>query len=148
MIARRGVMRLLAGAPFVSKLAGEQAALVLSQGVQYNPPSSGGGLLSGGEPVSQSADEVMPPDAKRAILKAALNVKDVRDRYDSILYERYRHIERLDWDLAANKSYSLSAKIAYQRQRMVAREREEDIAMTPWQRGNQFITNLLQGRLR
>lgn len=149
MIGRRSVMRLLAGAPFVGKLAGENAALALMQAPLAQPPRPMGFLQSTGasaaSPVEGNQAQVMTPAVRRAIFKAALGIKDVNAEYEAILYARNRRVLVLDSDLAVNKSYSLAAKICYQRQRNVAIDRRDDTEIGTWERANQFALKVLSG---
>lgn len=52
----------------------------------------------------------------------ALGNKALKSKLESLYYERERVISRIDPDIACHRSISLSAKIAYQRERNVQRE--------------------------
>lgn len=149
MIGRRSVMRLLAGAPFVGKLAAENAALALMQPIPAAPPMASRGLMQGMQDVGQAPTNPALPmvtqEMRRTIFKAALGIKDVNAEYDSLLYTRNRMVLYLDPDLAANKSYSLAAKIVYQRQRNVAVDRRDDTEAGTWERVEKFTAKVLSG---
>jgi hypothetical protein len=75
--------------------------------------------------------------------KLALNFPDIRAEYESVLYDAYRNVYRLDPDLAIKKSFSLSAKITYQRQRNVASAmREQTTGYFRWMQVDQFWADI------
>ena len=64
-------------------------------------------------------------EQERAITLAFEN-KEMRDELESILFQQYKMVHYLEPDLAyANHSYSMAAKITYQRQRNVNRQMSE-----------------------
>ncbi len=67
-----------------------------------------------------------------AQFKAALLF--ARKEIESLFYEEHKHVFRLDPDLANMKSFSLAAKIVYQRQRNVAHTIENYGGPSAWKR--------------
>lgn len=65
--------------------------------------------------------------AQREAIEWALKEPSHRAKLESILYEENRNIFSIDPDLALNNSYSMMAKIAYQRQRNVERALREAV---------------------
>lgn len=92
-----------------------------------------GGGGSYGQPFGEST-KAMGFDA-RATLRKLLESPALRDEYSSLMFARHRRVGALDLDLANKRSFSLAAKVTFQRQRNVEREIEEDAAeLPPWQR--------------
>lgn len=136
---RRRFFGLMGGGAIAGKVAAEQAAKQLA-GFGYGgsvPPSVGlSSSLGIGSmadkacaaqaiPVNGLGDYEILRKARDAALRAALGNRTMRGEIESILYERCRHVYTIEPDLAGLRSYSLMAKITYQRQRMVERELEE-----------------------
>jgi hypothetical protein len=71
-------------------------------------------------------------DTPRA-LKKLWQVPALRDEYESLMFERNQRVGYIDLDLATKRSFSLAAKVAYQRQRNVARDIADD--MVTWEEG-------------
>lgn len=111
---RRGFLHALSRAPAVgvaARAAIEQEAAGLVRV----------GMLGGAVPASsgppdypQAAEEPTPDQIRHALLSPF-----VRRQVESILYEEQRHVGTIDPDIAVLRSFSLSAKIAFQRQRNV-----------------------------
>lgn len=62
----------------------------------------------------------------RKTLRHLLTNPVLRDEYVSAMFVRNRHVGTLDLDLANKVSFSLAAKVTFQRQRNVARQIDED----------------------
>lgn len=85
---------------------------------------------------------------RETTLRAALAIPASRAEIESILYEDQRMVWNLDPDLAVLRSISLSAKIAYQRQRNVARQLENALLdQSPYQRIREWGENVLKNAL-
>jgi hypothetical protein len=69
------------------------------------------------------------------LLRKALETPEKRVELESILYTQFRNIHWLDPDLAYNRSFSMAAKLCYQRQRLVQREINDSVEeKAPWHR--------------
>lgn len=125
---RRLFIQALSRSPVVAAIAGkaitERAAIDLA-GISTgftgsngdHPQGSAGGLK--GE--SNIGDSEPSPQQWKLLLQNKL----VRTQVESIFYEDYRIIRRIDPDLAVLRSLSLNAKVTFQRQRIVARQLEQ-----------------------
>src|SRR5690606_32050285 len=111
---RRGFLKLMAAAPLAKHAVEEEATRALTgigstghmhvaRGVA---PSLGGGVIQHGD-----------------VAKALLN-STFRAELESIAYATNKQVNFLDVDLATKKSFSLAAKVTFQRQRNVQREIE------------------------
>lgn len=133
MLGRRKFLALMgmapAAAPLVAKAALEKEAATYA-GIK--------GLNDLAAPMPESPVSGAPEKASR-VLRTILSDKKMRDEFESLTYESYRHISALDPDIACLRSYSLAAKIAFQRQRNVARSINNDLHGWPWQRLNGFL---------
>lgn len=68
------------------------------------------------------------------LIRKALDTPERRAELEAILYEEHRSVHNLDPDLAANRSFSLAAKVCYQRQRNVQRAIEYTVKEnSPWE---------------
>jgi hypothetical protein len=137
MMARRSALRALVALPFAGKAAAERAAASLS-GIRdglgaagiYNEPQT-----SVGHPATASRE------ATNAQITRALLDPKTRQEIESILFQQeYRSVSVIDADIAVHRSFSLSAKIAFQRQRNVERHLEGMSADSPWRQ----VQNALQ----
>lgn len=114
-LARRGFLKLLPATPFAVRTAAEETARTISKievsGVGQDNSIGARGLpstcLSSTDP---SADQ----------WRTALRNLGLREQIESLIYENNRFVNRIDPDIAVLRSYSLNAKIAFQRQRNVA----------------------------
>ncbi len=109
---RRRMLTLLAGVPVVGPLASkmvqdEKMAALIS-------PREAQGLLQGVQPTMPGNVEAEPER-----FKWAMNFPWFKAAQESLLYEENKHVWALDPDLAAMKSFSMNAKICFQRQRNV-----------------------------
>lgn len=143
-LTRRGLFRSAPGAAIAAKVAGDQAirSIVADSAAPVNhlrdivrdipnqgPPA--GSSQAGSAGVESLIDwRKMRDDA---VLKA-LDSPARRAEVEAILYEQYRYIGRVDYDIAVCRSFSYAAQIAYQRQRMVEQEIRDTVReQTPWQ---------------
>lgn len=116
---RRGFLSALARTPVVGALAGKMLAddaMAKLAGVQLS------GMTSGAAPLGSysTGPDPTPKDWARGLRDAA-----TRKRVEAMIYELERAVYQLDPDLVAKRSFSLNAKIVFQRQRNVARRLAE-----------------------
>lgn len=116
---RRGFLSALARTPVVGALAGKMLAddaMAKLAGVQLS------GMTSGAAPLGSysTGPDPTPKDWARGLRDAA-----TRKRVEAMMYELERAVYQLDPDLVAKRSFSLNAKIVFQRQRNVARRLAE-----------------------
>jgi hypothetical protein len=118
------------------QLAGIGAGLSYNTGVFTQPMAAQGqaGQLLGFQKLRQEA------------FKRAVALPQWRGEIESILYQQYRQIGNIDPDIAVMRSFSLSAKIAFQRQRVVARALKHDVMEEPtcWQQMSQWTERVLE----
>lgn len=118
---RRGFLSALARTPVVGALAGKMLAddaMAKLAGVQLSGMTSGAAPLAVGN--GPSGPDPTPKDWARGLRDAA-----TRRRVEAMIYELERAVYQLDPDLVAKQSFSLNAKIVFQRQRNVARRLAE-----------------------
>lgn len=84
--------------------------------------------------ISQSTED---PTAEQYNL--AFQVPGVRDELRSLFFEYERDVGSIDWDLASKKSFSLAAKITYQRQRNVERAIAKARGKQTWKLIDQLV---------
>lgn len=130
---RRGFLQVLGGTALAGrKVAEETARKLIGVHIGSGTPliqSLGNTLKEEGfaGPIAQSGTDhhrgiVDWQRLRNKAVEAALADKQQRRELESILYRRYRNVYQLDPDLACNKSFSMAAKLAYQRQRLVENE--------------------------
>jgi hypothetical protein len=132
---RRRFFGLMAAAPVAARTVAESAAADLSR-VRVSGLVDGGAIASGGSfggPVTNS-----PMVDPRAMLKRALLDPNKRAEIESMLFERNQAVGAIDSDLACYRSFSLNAKIAFQRQRNVQRALQEELGEATWQRWHEL----------
>ncbi len=135
---RRGFLGALARAPVVGAIAGkalrDEAAAKLA-GVSLS------GLNGGGpEPPFSTIGSEPSPSQWQSLLRDFSK----RSQIEAMLYEMNRGVYSLDPDLAVNRSFSLAAKIVYQRQHNVARRIEELQNEHPWRRLNNMVCSWIK----
>lgn len=128
---RRGFLGALSAAPLLSRKAAEDAAAQLS-GLK----NTGLGHVDFRAPVG--VQEPTREQYKRALLNPL-----TRDLVRGMILEQERQVYILDHDLAGYKSFSLAAKICYQRQRNVERRMKEISQDYVWERINNLIFKTL-----
>lgn len=64
-------------------------------------------------------------DHESKMIAQALKMPGLRSQIESLFYENNRCVSRIDPDIAVLRSFSLNAKIAFQRQRNVASDMEQ-----------------------
>lgn len=123
--SRRRILSFIGAAPLGGLVSAESAAVKLS----------GLAMLPNGK-ADPSPDTV---DATADQCAAAMRNKLLRRQIESMLYEQEKRVCCIDPDIAVMRSFSLSAKVTFQRQRNVEK-RMEDMALDyPWRRLNRFI---------
>lgn len=118
---RRRFLQVIGLAPVAGPLAAKAAAdktIAEAAGVGLSGLGAPFGFL--GNP---SYGEPQPsPGLKHLDFRVAMRIPAVRRQIEEAMYEQERVVLRIDPDLAALRSFSLNAKITFQRQRNVARE--------------------------
>ena len=117
-INRRGFLGSMTQAPLAAKIATEGQVAEL-MGVRVD------GLKGGTHPPGNASGDSTPDQWARAFRTALF-----KDTARSMLYEMEHTIWALDVDLASKRSFSMAAKLTFQRQRNVER-RLELIQKTP-----------------
>ena len=112
MISRRKVAKMLGMAPVA--LGASQS---IGETTSWATPAVGGWESTPSIPSGRVHEPLM---TKEAAMRLILNRKGVRNEFESALYESHYHVQRIDPDLAALKSFSQMAKVTFQRQRLVA----------------------------
>lgn len=124
---RRGLLRSLAALP--------AALSVVSQRVGVD--------LGGPIPTARGMPAEAPPPTYNGRWQEVIRSSLVaRAEYESLLYERFRTIGYIDPDLAVYRSFSLAAKICFQRQREVQRALAEADEADVWSRIHRFMNSL------
>jgi hypothetical protein len=142
-IGRRAFLQRLGigavAAPAAAKQVMDKAAADLA-GVHIN--GAGAGLASAlyGNPASDTGPTGQQYDPRKA-LRNLLADEAARAEYTSAMYARNRNVSYIDLDLATKRSFSLAAKVAYQRQRNVARQIDEESSDDGplWQRPENMV---------
>lgn len=105
---RRRFFALAGSAPIAAKVAADKAVADLS-GIAH-----GGSGLAFGNPTASA--EITQDQFRLAFLNPLM-----RSAIESSLYEQEKWVGHIDVDLASYRSFSMAAKIAFQRQRNVQR---------------------------
>lgn len=128
MASRRKFLGMLSTSPIAAKTAADEAI----------------GKLSGISPSVGYANQAPRlAETQRWECITALKNTLLRDQITRMLYEQHKWVSYIDPDLAAYKSFSLNAKITFQRQRNVQKELDQMQYGWVWER----ITNLIKGKL-
>lgn len=131
---RRRLLSALVALPVAGKAAAEAAVAELSQ-VRLPTTAPLGGSYG-----IESASIGEPTKEQYRFL---LSQPEVRKFVESTVFESERHISSIDPDLACMRSFSLNAKIAFQRQRNVERQIERMQSDYPWTRMNRYLLSLV-----
>ena len=131
VLARRSFLRVLAATPLATKSMSEKATakavgINIDEIGQYGSPIQG---TVGGVSTSQ--------------YKYALSNKTIKELYESQLYQANKSVSYSDIDLANKRSFSLAAKITFQRQRNVERELDNVQNGYPWAKLQNIITRFI-----
>lgn len=115
---RRSFLKMLGLSPLAAKAAVESEQMHQAGITQVGQYPTATNLPPG---------ETVDPSIIRALMDAAF-----RAEWESALYQQNRSVYFLDHDLANKRSFSLAAKIAFQRQRNVERQMAESCGISPW----------------
>lgn len=129
-LARRGFLRMMPTAAIAVRSTAEGIARDLSK-VEI----AGLGNNSYGMSVKSQ------PGQTEAFVRA-LNMPGLRSQLESYYFESNKTVNRIDPDLAVLRSFSLNAKIAFQRQRNVAAELEQR-ALGGWDYWSRRLNKIL-----
>lgn len=114
-LARRGFLRFLPAVPFAAHSAADQIGRELA-GIEIS------GLARGGYGSPKGSETSAAMEVTTAQISAACKIPGLRKQIESLAFEGNRYVSRIDPDLAVLRSFSLNAKVTFQRQRNVARE--------------------------
>jgi hypothetical protein len=122
---RRAFLQFLGMAPVAGPIAAKGALEAVQAGmagVATAPFGPSGGVAA--EPTGY------PPNGidETAMLRQAYKLPGLRDELTSLIYQEHRRVGFLDPDIANKRSFSLAAKITFQRQREVERGIEARLA--------------------
>jgi hypothetical protein len=113
---RRRVLSMLG----MGAAAGAAAPLSLVQKQMVESAAIGlGGIQAGPSGNNSGGIGQAPAAASPATWRLAMADPDLRAEIRSLLFEQHRFVDRLDPDLAGMRSFSLAAKLCFQRQRNV-----------------------------
>lgn len=137
-LGRRKFLSFLGAAPVAAKLAAEELAGITSFGNHAANGSALAGLVRSDAIAAPSASPdlfyTLALDKKKNLFKLALQNPTIRAELEGLAYEEARHVAHIDHDLASKRSFSLAAKITFQRQRDVERHMRYACADQPWQK--------------
>lgn len=139
VLARRGFLQTLMAAPFAARAAAAEAAALAGVSTSGLMP---GGLADTPQQPTGNYPEATPANMYADVAKALGNPA-ARADIESLVFERGRHVAAIDPDLAVYRSFSLNAKIAFQRQRNVALELESMQGNYIWRRLDERISRAL-----
>lgn len=137
---RRSILKLLGAAPVAAPLAAKAASdAAISEMTKLN--ATGLGASNGPSSMGRLTDT-----ASHA--RAMLKLPKIKDQLITLIYEEERNIYCLDVDIANKHSFSLAAKITFQRQRNVNRrlkllQEEENV----YNRIDRLIQKFAEGKL-
>ena len=127
MIKRREFLGLMSTSPLFAKKATEDMSMKLSKiKAEY-------GSQSISHQVSVNRSTTVREELNADHYKMAMSFPIAREKIREQLFAQNQKIYSIDNDLASKRSFSLAAKICYQRQRDVeARLREMEMGSDPW----------------
>lgn len=115
---RRSLMGMIAGAPFAGKAVADQ--FVSGGAIPPDPDKSGMGSTLGMN-AAQQEPRMNRSSAMRLIFGDKQALAEIREE----LFAEYRFVPSIDPDILEMKSWSIMAKVTFQRQRNVARAMAE-----------------------
>ncbi len=136
-LARRGFLRSMAAIPAAAAQAQAALAETMSMASKIatsspdQPPPSGGGIPMGHN------------DPSTEQIRMLLKLPAARAQIESQTFQSYRHVSALDPDLANKRSFSLAAKVTFQRQRNVAAQMDALVGDYHWRRVDGLVSRLL-----
>lgn len=113
---RRRMLSIIAGVPIVGPLATKLALdqqTMLTTGIAQSVGQTSWGMY--GQPQGGQTPNISRP----LNYPAMFNVPWFKSEVESVFYEEHRRVSFIDHDIACLRSLSMSAKIAFQRQRNV-----------------------------
>ena len=127
MLSRRTIMRAIGLAPaaLVTKEALDLKSVKLTTMV---------GLAGDLSPVSSGHYNNSITAADRGLFRLKLAMPDFRAHLESVLYEQERIVAGIDYDIASKRSFSVAAKVTFQRQRNVERRLQAGSWGSSWER--------------
>lgn len=153
---RRRFLSMLGAAPLAGKAVADQAL----SGIATAGNMGDGGFGPAPNHLSQmlGAEALYPPQniapspfdlkQRNSLLKKALKIPALRGEIESLLYEENHAVGYLDHDLAQKRSFSLAAKVTFQRQRNVQRQLQYGIVdESPWRRAERWGTEVVKKML-
>lgn len=129
--SRRNILALIGATPLAAREALETKAMSLAGVAGPEAPTPPYGM-----PAASS-------DPTKQQIISALRIPSVREEMRSLLFEEHQRVGYLDHDLASKRSFSLAAKIVFQRQRNIERRLVEMQTEYTWNRINQAILRAL-----
>lgn len=129
-VGRRGFLGFMAAAPVASTMVAKEVA----EGGALTAGREAGSIRVLGDGVPSGY--IQPSSEQR---RAALMLPWVRDQIEALVREEHHGVYRIDPDIAIHRSVSLSAKIAFQRQRNVERRMKEIESEYAYERINKTI---------
>lgn len=148
-VGRRNFLKLLGVSPIAAKVARDEAAQKLVGQVRYRHETSTleqvGALDYGVPQTAPQTNSYLTTAQRQALLARALQVPALRAELESALYAARRGNSVLDPDLAVLRSYSMMAKLTFQRQRDVQAEIDASIkGMSPWDAVGKWSERILK----
>lgn len=149
LFGRRSFLRVLGAAPLAGRAAAEAVAKELNQiGLSGGVPH--GATLR--DAVSNQTNAIGHQGwntlARREAMRLILSDKKRDAEIRSILSQNYRRIHQIDPDIAGRHSWSLAAKIVYQRERFVDQEIAEVChEASPWHAARKWVEDQLKNFL-
>lgn len=157
LFGRRSFLRVLGTAPLAGRAAAEAVAKELNQiGLSGGVPHSAtlrDVVSNSANSIGEVGQSLMPMSngwntlARREAMRLILSDKQRGAEIRSILSQNYRRIHQIDPDIAGRHSWSLAAKIAYQRQRCVDQEIAEVHEASPWHTARNWVEDQLKNFL-
>lgn len=157
MFGRRSFLRALGTAPLAGRAAAEAVAKELGHistiTGQGPAPSSLRDVVSGStgsalNRVGEQSVNFWLPGARRKAMGFILADKARDAEIRAILSRQHKRISQIDPDIGGKMSWSLAAKVAYQRQRFVDEEMTEIFTeVSPWQAGRNWVEDQLKNFL-
>lgn len=125
--SRRTFFGLLGAAPIVIKQAGDKAVADLAR-IDLAPSGA-----------------CMPSAVSEAGLSSSIRqrlINQFRPEFESLIYQQKKRVGLIDADISVHKSFSMNAMIAFQRQRNVASEMDQqETGFNQWSAVGRFFAD-------
>lgn len=143
--SRRKMLSILAGVPIAgplaAKLAGDQATADLAMiNLKGHFPSVPDGYAVPGNAPTEGITE-----AQRRL---AIKIPWVRDQIKEIFREDSYYVGGIDHDIANKRSWSVAAKVTFQRQRNIERKLDQCVKEYTWNRISKIWEQWAKGLLQ